>query len=41
WAEVNFASNSAKGSSKGSQMHLFHEDLQRIEYTAIELKKVE
>ncbi|CAG8600184.1 263_t:CDS:2 [Gigaspora rosea] len=39
--EVNFAPDLANGSSEGSQVPLFHEDLQRIGYLAIELEKVE
>ncbi|KAF0332813.1 hypothetical protein F8M41_024216 [Gigaspora margarita] len=39
--EVNFAPDPAKGSSEGSRMPLFHEDLQRIGYPAMELEKVE
>ncbi|KAF0478122.1 hypothetical protein F8M41_024101 [Gigaspora margarita] len=39
--EVNFAPDLAKGSSEGSRMPLFHEDLQRIGYPAMELEKVE
>ncbi|CAG8835463.1 16645_t:CDS:1, partial [Gigaspora margarita] len=39
--EVNFAPDPAKGSSEGSRMPLFHEDLQRIGYSAMKLEKVE
>ncbi|RIB12416.1 hypothetical protein C2G38_2200736 [Gigaspora rosea] len=38
--EVNFAPDLANGSSEGSQVPLFHEDLQRIGYLAIELEKI-
>ncbi|CAG8438505.1 4314_t:CDS:2, partial [Dentiscutata heterogama] len=39
--EVNFAPELAEGSSEGSRIPLFHEDLQRIGYLAIELEKVD
>ncbi|CAG8715905.1 14781_t:CDS:2, partial [Dentiscutata erythropus] len=38
--EVNFAPDLTESSSKGSRIPLFHEDLQRIEYLAIELEKL-